>query len=98
MQKVKTRKVRLLKIEKVLYGSAIFCMGGLIVLKVLFGANIGNIKITIEELSYKLQQQEKYNESLVMKIDEITSYENIKDVVKDQGLAYNKDNIIVINN
>lgn len=94
----KTKKAKLLKIEKLLYGSGIICFALLVVIKMLFGANIGNIQINIEELNYQLEVQEKYNESLVMQINEITSFENIKSIVKDEGLAYNKDNIIVVNN
>ena len=31
-----------------------------------------------------------------MKVNELTSFDNIKDVVKDMGLAYNKDNIVIV--
>ena len=31
-----------------------------------------------------------------MKVSELTAFDKIKDVVKDMGLAYNNDNIIVI--
>ena len=31
-----------------------------------------------------------------MKVNELTSFDNIKDSIKDMGLAYNNDNIIVI--
>ena len=40
--------------------------------------------------------QEKTNESLTMKVNELTSFENVKKVVEEMGLAYNNDNIIVI--
>ena len=49
MKKKKVRKVKLTKIEKLLYSSAILCMGGLVLLKVFFGANIGNLKLSIEK-------------------------------------------------
>ena len=31
-----------------------------------------------------------------MKINELTSFDKVKDIVKDMGLAYNNENIIVI--
>ena len=31
-----------------------------------------------------------------MKVNELTSFENVKGVVKEMGLAYNNDNIIVV--
>ena len=40
--------------------------------------------------------QEKTNESLTMQVNELTSFENVQKVVKEMGLAYNNNNIIVI--
>lgn len=96
MRKTKKRKVKLLKIEKLLYVSAVLCMGGLVLLKIFFGANIGNLKLEVEKLNLELNNQSKKNESLVMKVNELTSFDNVKDIVKDLGLAYNKDNIVII--
>ena len=52
----------------------------------------------VEKLRSSINQQEKTNESLTMKVSELTSFEKIKDVVSDMGLAYNNDNIVVIHN
>lgn len=98
MRKKRVRKVKLTKLEKLLYSSAILCMGGIVLLKVFFGANIGNLKLSIEKTNLDLNNQSKKNESLVMQVNELTSFDNIKDVVKDMGLAYNKDNIIIVEN
>ena len=43
-----------------------------------------------------LTNQSKTNESLTMKVNELTAFDKVKDVVKDMGLAYNNDNIVVI--
>lgn len=96
MVKKKVRKVKLTKIEKLLYTSSLLCMGGLVLINVFFGANIGNLKLSIEKSVLEIENQNKKNESLVMKVNELTSFDNIKDVVKDMGLAYNKDNIVVV--
>lgn len=93
----KKRKLKLTKGERFLYtlgiiafiftlGTRFFCM-----------AKIGDLKMEIEELNYKISEQSKTNESLTMQVNELTSFENVKNVVKDMGLAYNNDNIIVIN-
>ena len=33
-----------------------------------------------------------------MKVNELTSFDKIKDIVSDMGLAYNNDNIVVVSN
>jgi len=47
-------------------------------------------------VKYNIDAKEKKNESLTMKVNELTSFENVNSVVKEMGLAYNNDNIIVI--
>ena len=42
------------------------------------------------------KNQEKKNQSLVMQVNELTSYENLDSVLKDMGLAYNNENIVVV--
>lgn len=32
-----------------------------------------------------------------MQVNELTSFDNVKEVAKNLGLAYNNDNIIVVN-
>ena len=65
-------------------------------LKIFCGASIGEMKMSIEEKRYNIEQQEKTNESLTMQVNELTSFENVQKVVKEMGLAYNNNNIIVI--
>ena len=65
-------------------------------LKIFCGASIGEMKMSIEEIKYNITEQEKKNESLTMKVNELTSFENVQKVVEEMGLAYNNENIIVI--
>ena len=51
----------------------------------------------VEKLKYQITVQEKKNESLEMQFNELTSYDKIKDVLKDMGLSYNNENIIIVN-
>ena len=57
---------------------------------------VGELKMSIEEKNYKIDSQEKTNESLTMQVNELTSFENVKEVVNEMGLAYNNENIVVI--
>jgi len=68
-----------------------------LVLKVFCGAGISNLSMSVEKMNYDINEQEKKNESLTMKVNELTSFDKVKDVVTDMGLAYNNENIIVIN-
>lgn len=91
------RKRKVLKItagEKLLYFSAILALGFSFLLKIFCGANISNLKMEIETTHYEITQQEKKIESLTMQFNEMTSFDTIKEVVKNMGLAYNNENII----
>ena len=91
------RKNKVTRGEKLLYGMAIFCLFGIVVSKVFLGASVTYLNMNIANIEYKITNQEKQNESLTMKVNELTSFDKVKDVVSDMGLAYNNDNIIIIN-
>ena len=88
--------MRFSKGEKLLYVSAFLCFMFTFVIQVFCGASVGNLNMSVEKLKYEINTQDKKNESLAMKVSELTAFDKIKDVVKDMGLAYNNDNIIVI--
>ena len=95
--KKKTKKVvRLTQGEKMLYTLGLLCFVLAIVLRVFSSSSIGNLKMDIEKVSYRIDTQKKKNQSLVMQVNELTSYENINSVLKDLGLAYNNKNIVVV--
>lgn len=95
--KKNTRKVvRLTRGEKMLYTLGVVCFLLTIVIKVFSSASISNLKMDIEKVSYKIENQQKKNQSLTMQVNELTSYENLNGVLKEMGLAYNNDNIVVI--
>lgn len=90
------RIVRFTKGEKALYTLGVLCFALTIVIRVFSSASISNLKMDIEKINYKIDNQEKKNQSLIMQVNELTSYENISGVLKDMGLAYNNENIIVV--
>ena len=96
MKKNTKNIIRLTKGEKMLYTLGVFCIVATIVLKVFSSASISNVKMSIEKISYQIEKQEKQNQSLVMQVNELTSYENLSIVLREMGLAYNNENIIVV--
>ena len=96
MKKNSKKIVRLTKGERMLYTIGFLCLIFTVVIRVFSSASISNLKMDIEKTSYKIENQEKKNQSLVMQVNELTSYENLSNVLKDMGLAYNNENIIVV--
>ncbi len=90
------KKKGLTKGEKLLYFSGVLCFTLAIVIKIFFGASIGNYKMSNEKIRYQISTEEKTVESLTMQVNELTSFDNVSKVVKELGLAYNNDNIVVI--
>jgi cell division protein FtsL len=92
----KKRKARFTKGEVLLYSMAFISLFGVVVLKIFFSAGITNLNMNIEIQKQQIENQEKTNESLTMKVNELTAYDTVKDVVSDMGLAYNNDSIVII--
>lgn len=61
-----------------------------------FKAQLASINIEVEKLKNNVTKQEKVNESLTMKVNELISLENMQLVAAEEGLEYNNNNIIVI--
>lgn len=97
MAKRKVRRLRFTKGEQFVYVGALVAVVMTFVLQVFCSANIGNLNMNIEDIRYQITEQEKKNESLSMKVSELTSFDKVKDIVKDMGLTYNNDSIVIIN-
>lgn len=94
---MKKRKItKFTKGEKLLYCFTAFSIVAIFLIKIFCGAGVSNLKMSIEKTEYKINNQKKTNESLTMKVNELTSFDNIKEVIEDLGLAYNNENIIII--
>ena len=96
MAKRKNIKAKVTRGERMMYFVIIFAVVFSLGIKTFCGASISEMKMSIEEIKYNIDDQKKKNESLTMKVNELTSFENVKGVVKEMGLAYNNDNIIVV--
>ena len=97
MKKKKVRKIKLTKGEKLIYFTAFLCLISTMVLKIFCGASVGHLSMNVEKLKYDISEQEKKIESLNMQVNELTSFTKVQDVVKNMGLSYNNQNVIIIN-
>ena len=93
----KKKRAKITKGERLLYVTALLCLTFTLVLKVFCGAGVSHLSMSIEKMNYDINSQNKKNESLTMKVNELTSFDKVKEVVEDMGLAYNNENIIVVN-
>lgn len=96
MARKKVRRIRFTKGERLVYISALIATLMTFVLQVFCSASVGNLNMDIEDIRYQITEQEKKNESLSMKVSELTSFDKVKDIVKEMGLAYNNDSIVVV--
>ena len=96
MKKSTRKVVRLTKGEKMLYTMGLLCAVLTVFIRVFSSASISNLKMDIEKINYKIENQEKKNQSLTMQVNELTSYEKLNGILKEMGLAYNNENIIVV--
>lgn len=96
---MKTKKARfkITKGEKLLIMSSMFLLLTIVLVQVFCGSYQGNLNMSVEKLKYEISVQEKKNESLGMQFNELTSYDKIKDILKEMGLSYNNKNIIIVN-
>lgn len=93
MKKRKKKKLKISKFEKVLYVFAITLLLMAPISIVFTKSALSEINFKVEKMKKLVQNQEKTNESLEMKINELASLDNIKSVIKNEGLTYNNDNI-----
>lgn len=90
------RKIKFLRIEKVLIRLCVLLLL-LIPASDVFGkAMLSKSNLEVERLKKQITEQTRKNQSLTMKVNELRSFDNIQQVAQNQGLAYNSNNIKVI--
>ena len=99
MKKKRMKKVvKMSKFERLLYNFTLV----LLVLSpfgiVFSQATLSKINFDVEKVKKQISTQEKKNQSLAMKVNELASLDNIKSVALEQGLSYNNSNIKSISN
>lgn len=93
MKKNKKKKLKISRFEKILYAFAIIMLLLSPVSIVFAKSALSEINFKVEKMKKVISAQEKTNEGLEMKINELASLDNIKNVIKAEGLSYNNDNI-----
>ena len=89
----KKKKVKISKFEKFLYTLTCFLLLVSPIIIVFTKSTLSEVNYEVEKIKREMASQEKENESLKMKINELASLENIQKVIKDEGLVYNNDSI-----
>lgn len=87
------RRVKFLKGEKLMYGILAVMILAIPVAKVCTQAILSESNIKVERMRKDISKQQRYNESLSMKISELASLENIESIANELGLSYNNNNI-----
>lgn len=96
MKKKRKNKNKFTKLERFLYKSS-FMISVFMLIGIAFtSAAVSKMNIELQKMDKMVSHQEDTNESLVMKINEMASLENIQTVSRNLGLAYNNDNIKTI--
>ncbi len=91
MKKTHKKKLKITKFEKVLYAFAIVLLLVAPVSIVFTKSALSEINYKVEKMKKEIASKEKTNEGLEMKINELVSLDNIKNVIKTEGLSYNND-------
>ena len=94
-RELKTKK-KTSKFVKLIYTLAIILVVSFPIVSIASKAFVSKLNFDVEKLKAKQAKQEKTNQSLTMKINELASLENIQEVAKEYGLEYNNDNIKVV--
>ena len=92
----KTKKLKLLKGEKLMYGILALLVVLIPIANVFTQALLSETNIRVEKIESKIKKQTATNESLAMQIDELVSIDNIQKVADLYGLSYNSDNIATV--
>lgn len=81
------------KFERLFYTFVVFLIVALPFTVVFLQATLSSVNVQVERVKKEIRTQEKKNESLSMKINELASLDKIIEVAHEQGLSYNNDNI-----
>ena len=96
MRKVKKR-LKMSKFERLIYTFLLVVLLATPFMLVFSQATLSKINFEVEKTKKEIKLQEKKNESLTMKVNELASLSKIQEVAKEQGLSYNNNNIRTIN-
>ena len=97
-KKKKKASAKLLRFEKKYTTIGVIAIFLLWVVSFFTKVSLSSMNVEVERLGKEVKKQEKTNQGLSMKINELASLENIQAVANSEGLAYNNGNIVIVNN
>ena len=89
----KSKKVKLLKGEKMMYALLVFLLLVIPIFNVFTSSLLSETNNEVEKITKNIERQELTNQGLSMQIDELASLENIQTIAENHGLSYNNSNI-----
>lgn len=89
----KSKKVKLLKGEKMKYALLVFLLLVIPIFNVFTSSLLSETNNEVEKITKNIERQELVNQGLSMQIDELASLENIQSIAENHGLSYNNSNI-----
>ena len=96
MTSKKTKKIKLLKGEKFMYGLIIILLLAIPMFNVYTSSLLSETNNEVEKLKNNIENQKLVNQSLTMQVDELASLENIQKIAEEYGLSYVNSNIKII--
>lgn len=96
MASKKTKKIKLLKGEKFMYGLIIILLLAIPMFNVYTSSLLSETNNEVEKLKNDIESQKLVNQSLTMQVDELASLENIQKIAEEYGLSYVNGNIKII--
>lgn len=96
MKKNKKKQKFFCALERFMYKLCIVVIILLVVSIVFSETTIAQTNIEVQKLEKEVEEQQKVNDSLKMKIDEMTSLDHINEISREYGLTYNSENIKTI--
>lgn len=91
--KKKKHKNKLTKFEKFLYAFTLLLLIVSPIAIVFTKSTLAEINYKVEKMKENINAQERTNESLDAKINELASLDNVQEIIKSEGLIYNNENI-----
>lgn len=96
MASKKTKKLKLLKGEKFMYGLIVMLLLAIPMFNVYTSSLLSETNNEVEKLKNDIESQKLVNQSLTMQVDELASLENIQKIAEEYGLSYVNGNIKII--
>lgn len=93
MKSRKKKKQFLSNLERFLYKFFALVIVFLIIGIVCSETSLAQMNLDVQKLDVEVEKQRKRIESLKMKIDEMTSLDNLKEISDQYGLDYHSENI-----